>query len=191
MIVIYPLRCPIFGNGVTAARLVLSQLVEVQILTPELMNILEDKLIIKPTDTLNIVWSGDRQERILFNSLLYKYCIEGHWVYHNDFYKNKTRGDGLESSCKKCRSKEQNHRRKRKLWKEALLEQQDYLCDICGKDLRGITNPDFVHVDHDHKTNEIRGVLCHLCNNGLGKFKDDLEILERAIEYLKKHSIGA
>jgi hypothetical protein len=50
-------------------------------------------------------------------------------------------------------------------------------CTICG------SNSDLV-VDHDHKTNKIRGMLCNRCNQGLGQFKDDPMLLEMARIYL-------
>lgn len=40
-------------------------------------------------------------------------------------------------------------------------------------------------VDHDHKTGEVRGLICRLCNSGLGMFQDSAEIVERAAVYLK------
>jgi hypothetical protein len=42
-------------------------------------------------------------------------------------------------------------------------------------------------IDHCHDTGKVRGLLCHDCNTSLGKFKDDIQILQSAIEYLKKH----
>lgn len=39
-------------------------------------------------------------------------------------------------------------------------------------------------LDHDHTTGEVRGFLCHQCNSGLGCFKDDAFLMQRAIEYL-------
>lgn len=63
------------------------------------------------------------------------------------------------------------------------LEQQDYRCAICLTD-KPVGNG-HLHVDHDHKTGKVRGLLCHHCNTSLGGFKDDLEIIGKAIEYLK------
>ena len=40
--------------------------------------------------------------------------------------------------------------------------------------------------DHDHKTKQFRGWLCHTCNRAIGQLQDDVENLKRAIEYLEK-----
>ena len=63
-----------------------------------------------------------------------------------------------------------------------LLEQQNNMCAICNRHKDELKRS--LHVDHDHKTNDIRGLLCHNCNIGLGLFKDDIKILEKAIRYL-------
>jgi hypothetical protein len=44
------------------------------------------------------------------------------------------------------------------------------------------------HADHDHITGKYRGTLCHNCNTGIGLLKEDIGILNRAIEYLSKTS---
>lgn len=67
-----------------------------------------------------------------------------------------------------------------------LVEQQDHRCLIC-KAHRSYLSRDLV-VDHCHKTKKIRGLLCNLCNLGLGYFKDNDKNLRSAIEYLKNNS---
>ena len=71
------------------------------------------------------------------------------------------------------------------LFEERLAEQQN-VCAICKTDTPGGRGQ--FHADHDHDTNEPRGVLCHNCNVALGNFQDNPEILQAAIEYLKKYS---
>lgn len=56
-------------------------------------------------------------------------------------------------------------------------------CQICSCDLTELNIRD-VHLDHDHKTGKIRGLLCFQCNTGLGHFKDDVDRLQKAIDYL-------
>lgn len=67
----------------------------------------------------------------------------------------------------------------------ALLKFQAGVCAICQM-------PPLLskrlHVDHDHKTKKVRGLLCVSCNLALGHFKDSLLFLQRAIDYLKKPS---
>lgn len=65
---------------------------------------------------------------------------------------------------------------------EAMLALQGGGCAICGRRPR----PDIaLHVDHDHETGEIRGLLCFPCNNFLGDIEDDLQRLRAAAEYLE------
>jgi hypothetical protein len=84
------------------------------------------------------------------------------------------------------------HRRKSDLKRRYNLTYDEYkqmfisqnnCCKICGKDSPG-TKLGW-HIDHDHSTNRVRGVLCHQCNNILGKVKDSIPYLEKFIQYLK------
>jgi hypothetical protein len=69
-----------------------------------------------------------------------------------------------------------------------IAEKQGYLCPICNGDSR--EEPYRLSVDHDHQTNEIRGLLCNPCNYALGLFYDDPERLKRAVEYLATAGSG-
>ena len=75
---------------------------------------------------------------------------------------------------------------------EEMLANQNNLCAICEK-------PEtFIHhqtketarlaVDHCHKTNKVRKLLCKSCNTALGLFKDDIGVMENAVQYLKDHN---
>jgi Recombination endonuclease VII len=71
-----------------------------------------------------------------------------------------------------------------------MLIAQKGACWICEKPETVRSNPngiiDSLRVDHCHKTGKIRGLLCSECNFGLSKFKDDICLMERAIQYLKR-----
>ena len=69
-----------------------------------------------------------------------------------------------------------------------LLGSQEGRCSICRVEMDSTTRrnvPNKVQVDHDHKTGQVRGLLCFSCNTGLGKFRDSEELLHAAIAYLK------
>jgi Recombination endonuclease VII len=61
---------------------------------------------------------------------------------------------------------------------EHLIGAQGDACAICDR-------PHPQHVDHDHATGLVRGILCFNCNGGLGQFGDDPERLYRAAFYLE------
>jgi len=63
-----------------------------------------------------------------------------------------------------------------------ILAEQGGGCAICGC---GDAPENKLSVDHCHRTNTIRGILCQACNKSLGGFRDDPEILSRAIDYLE------
>ena len=68
---------------------------------------------------------------------------------------------------------------------DEMLKRQDYKCKICGSpDPKGRGNR--FSVDHCHSSNRVRGLLCQECNQGLGKFKDDISLLAKAILYLNE-----
>ena len=66
----------------------------------------------------------------------------------------------------------------------SLLERQDFGCGICGADIVAVPRKR-VHIDHDHTTGKVRGILCAKCNTGLGKL-DDGRLFRAAEKYLKR-----
>jgi hypothetical protein len=68
--------------------------------------------------------------------------------------------------------------------REALLAFQGGVCAICGRDPADGFSRRY-HIDHDHKTGIVRGILCASCNVALGGFKDDPVRLAAAIRYLQ------
>lgn len=67
---------------------------------------------------------------------------------------------------------------------EALLDSQGGVCAICQKSNWNGKTP---HVDHDHTTGKIRGILCHNCNYSLGLIMDDPKIAQAMVDYLEKY----
>lgn len=122
-----------------------------------------------------------------------------------DFYRHynkKAKKSYYRTNCKLCeneRSRKYHNENKatrsfqNKMWKienrfgitidkyESMLAAQDYGCKICqGNDLdRSLA------IDHNHETGKVRGLLCSKCNRGLGYFQDNVELLQKAIDYLK------
>jgi Recombination endonuclease VII len=107
----------------------------------------------------------------------------------DDFHKHKGRKLGRTEHCKSCR----NYLIVTKRYKLApneltnMYKLQGNACKICKKADTGKWKK--LSIDHCHKSGKIRGLLCTNCNQGIGKFKDNIEILEKVIKYLKGEDI--
>ena len=66
---------------------------------------------------------------------------------------------------------------------ERMLAEQDGVCPICK---RSGDTPKWWHVDHNHETGEVRGLLCSRCNRTIGAFEDRADLLLAAYNYLIK-----
>ena len=130
---------------------------------------------------------------------------------HSEFHKDKgnIHGKGLAYYCKECAnskarewSSKYSHTDEYKQAKrdayvknrhgltlqeyEEKLVAQDSKCAIC--DIALLPYGHGTHLDHNHKTGQLRDFLCTNCNRGLGHFQDSKEFLEKASGYLETHN---
>lgn len=126
-----------------------------------------------------------------------------------DFCKGDLK-DGRRSDCKNCqliqvksyraanpdKVKKWNKTAKVKLFYGLTLEKyeeleklQNGLCAVCGlSNSQKLYNRSVsLHIDHNHETGKIRGLLCHKCNTALGLANDDPTILRKLVDYLEKN----
>lgn len=103
---------------------------------------------------------------------------------HSEWEANKTTSDGWSSYCRTCRA-----RRNRASYfmrkygiteaeRDEMIAAQGGVCVICQE---GPAE----HVDHDHQTGRVRGVLCFACNAALGQLKDRPDVIRRAAAYVE------
>lgn len=124
----------------------------------------------------------------------HKWCPEcGDVKAVGDFPRNRSQKNGLGTYCKPChntitrRDKNKHggarnyHLRRRygitAEYADRMLAEQGGLCAICREAPAG-------HVDHDHATERVRGLLCFNCNQALGNFRDRRDLMLRAAMYL-------
>lgn len=117
------------------------------------------------------------------------------------FRKDKQKSDGLYSSCSQCWKKYYHSNPNKRIMNritdlkrkygltveeyDEMLKKQNGGCAICGGKNKNNWN---LAVDHNHKTGKNRELLCASCNIVLGVSYDNIQILEKAINYIKKHN---
>jgi len=103
------------------------------------------------------------------------------WYRRNRRYKLQQNKAWCQSNKKKVNARVRLHRHGMTQEEhDALLRKQKNRCAVCRKKFRKTP-----HIDHCHKAKRNRGLLCDDCNLGLGRFKDNVKALRRAIKYLK------
>lgn len=127
---------------------------------------------------------------------------------YGHFWRNTSSHDGFYSICKECAKRQGrgyktsdpgSSRSKRSVALkrlygltldklEVILAEQDGRCanDVCRKTISfdAQSKSDQPHVDHDHDTYKVRGLLCLTCNVGIGMLGDTVESLQGALDYL-------
>lgn len=103
-----------------------------------------------------------------------------------NFHVKKQNKNGFSDICKNC----EKFRKIEILYKideisfNEILNFQDNKCDICKISFLNLKH---IHIDHNHETNKIRGLLCVNCNTGIGLLKENINIMQEAIKYIRKH----
>jgi len=154
----------------------------------------EKRILVQSVIPINIYKTGKPQETDK-QPYTYKICNLCHIlkVQSDDFDYNQNDKFGRQTtrpSCKSCRvdidGKSLKATEKRRM---ELIKPKDYelfTCPICGKrSIPGVTCS--IVIDHDHRTGNAREWICDSCNTGIGRFKDDITILEKIISYINKH----
>lgn len=125
----------------------------------------------------------------------------GHAIYcrsctslKNRAYNQSARGKATLKKYQQTEKYKKSHAWTNKKWKlrykysitfeqfKLMLEHQESKCAVCGKHISGKG----VHIDHNHETGKVRGLLCRCCNIGLGHFGDSAKNLRKAADYLEK-----
>lgn len=92
-------------------------------------------------------------------------------------------------SCRDCRIKMEGvgvSGKDKLIWLKKKPTNEPFECPVCKKrTIAGVTSK--VVLEHDHHTGKVGGWICDSCNTGLGRFKDDIELLKNAIEFLRKN----
>lgn len=117
-----------------------------------------------------------------------------------EYNKDKSRPDGLEPTCRACKSAVRNKDKEKsgKLFNKFgitleqykdILKLQNNKCAICEISIETHLNlrQTYFPVDHCHTTGKIRGLLCDKCNRGIGLLQDNPDILQKAIDYLQNN----
>ncbi|MDR0665983.1 MAG: endonuclease VII domain-containing protein [Campylobacteraceae bacterium] len=124
-----------------------------------------------------------------------KICNVCHRLLNTDNFSKNQNGKGNRTirrpSCDECRKiidgKNMSKREKDK-WNRIKPDMEIFECPICHKrTIAGLTSK--VVLDHNHKTGLGRGWICDSCNTGIGRFKDEVELLKSAILFLEKDSL--
>lgn len=121
-----------------------------------------------------------------------------------EYHKRSNRPCGVRSQCKSCyleypktMKRREGYMRDFNLKRYGLdfmqytemFDGQKGCCKICNKHLSEVDKgkKKALCVDHCHDTKIVRGLLCDKCNRGLGLFNDNIEMLQKAINYLIPH----
>ena len=106
------------------------------------------------------------------------------------FNKSGNKRQFMNAYCKPCQAiydKRYNLKRRFNITVEdynTMFLEQGGCCAICKKHQSNFKRS--LHIDHDHSTGKVRGLLCFACNSAIGKFEESEEIINNSLEYLRE-----
>ena len=120
------------------------------------------------------------------------------WLTIDKFYKDKIRPTGYTTYCKNCKDKMCEKARQKYYFRSYFnltIDEYDKICNdlykiqngkcaLCHKDF----HIDYLRLDHNHETGQLRSLLCVGCNLFTGRVEKDLERVQEIINYLGKYS---
>lgn len=101
------------------------------------------------------------------------------WVRYHRFWRKTNYKRWMEIATESCRKSRYGLTKENF---EDMIKKQNNKCAICN--LVFIITP---RIDHCHKSNKIRGLLCNTCNSGIGLLKDNPKILRKAAQYIERN----
>lgn len=115
-----------------------------------------------------------------FRNKTEKYCPRCNNILPINSFDLSSTGDGYQTACKTCRNLVKTISQYPNLtwdWYHKMMHHQRGRCKICKE-----SSP--LQIDHCHETGKIRGLICGPCNRGLGHFRDRVDYMASAIDYL-------
>jgi hypothetical protein len=150
--------------------------------------------------------TGIQTERNELRARGLKKCLDCAEIKPLSAFYVASRDGSYQPNCKPCGTKRvaawraANPERARKMYRTAHMKrsygltpeqynamhaEQKGCCAICRRHASEL--PRGLAIDHDHETNEVRGLLCHQCNAGIGFLGEDPVNLKSALDYLMRH----
>jgi hypothetical protein len=115
------------------------------------------------------------------------------WNKNKDMLIKKNKEWAIKNPEKRKASSRKSNLRKYGITPEEydrIFKDQDGKCAICHRSPTGVgRNGKVLHVDHNHKTGKVRGLLCPDCNLSIGRLGDSIDVLKSAIAYLEYNDV--
>jgi hypothetical protein len=124
------------------------------------------------------------------------HCKYGHEFTPENTYHSVNEKGNPRRSCIACRDRVGQERQRDNHLKrlygiseeeyDSLLVSQDFRCAICREESKALGKNARLHVDHNHLTGKVRGLLCYACNIAIGFLEEDPDRVQKIMDYLER-----